>query len=78
MDSPGHPLHRLALLLTALLLAAIVGGCASTRITSEWKDESLSRLPLRKVLAVFQSADPGERRILEDQIARAFPNAVPS
>jgi hypothetical protein len=78
MDSSRNPLHRFALLLIALLLAVMAGGCASTRITSEWKDESLSRLPLRKVLAVFQIADPGQRRIFEDQMAREFPNTTPS
>jgi hypothetical protein len=45
MGSSRNLLHRFALLFMAVLLAAVVGGCASTRITSEWKDESLSRLP---------------------------------
>jgi hypothetical protein len=78
MDSSHNPLHRFALLLIAMVLAVMAGGCASTRITSEWKDESLSRLPLRNVLAVFQIADPGQRRIFEDQMAHEFPNAAPS
>jgi hypothetical protein len=78
MGVAGGLFHRFECLLIAVLLAAIAGGCASTRITSEWKDESLARLPLRKVLVVFQTADPGLRRILEDEMAREFPNAVPS
>jgi hypothetical protein len=78
MDRARHFPHRFAASLFAVLLAAIASGCASTRITSEWKDESLARLPLAKVLAVFQTPDPGERRIFEDQIAREFPGAVAS
>jgi hypothetical protein len=78
MGIAGVFLRRFECLLIAMVLAVIAGSCASTRITSEWKDESLSRLPLRKVLAVFQTADPGQRRILEDQMARELPNAVPS
>jgi hypothetical protein len=78
MGSARPPSQRLFLVVFAAVLAALLGACASTRITSEWKDESLERVAFRKVLAVFQTADPALRRIAEDEMARAFPNAEPS
>lgn len=67
--------HRARLLLGAVIVAA-AAGCATTRITSEWRDPALSDVPFRKVLAVFQNADPGLRRIAEDEMARDIPHAV--
>jgi hypothetical protein len=69
--------HRVRLVLAAAILAA-AAGCATTRITSEWRDPALADVPFRKVLAVFQNADPGLRRIVEDEMARDIPNAVPA
>ena len=71
-------LHRYTLLLFVAVLAALVAGCASTQITSVWKDPDLGRVPFRKVLVVFQHADPAIRRVLEDEMARDIPNAVPA
>lgn len=65
-----------ALLLAAL--AAIASGCAATRITSVWQDPALRTVPFRKVLVVFQNADPGLRRIVEDEMARDIPNSTPA
>ena len=71
--------HRYTLLLFAALLAAIIGsGCASTQIVSVWKDPELGRVAFRKVLVVFQHADPAIRRALEDEMARDIPNAQPA
>lgn len=69
--------HRARLLLGAVIVAA-AAGCATTRITSEWRDPALSSVAFHKVLAVFQNADPGLRRIAEDEMARDIPNAVPA
>ena len=69
--------HRVRLLCGAAIVAT-AAGCASTRITSEWRDPALADVPFRKVLAVFQNADPGLRRIAEAEMARAIPNAVPA
>jgi hypothetical protein len=60
------------------LLVAFTAGCASTHVVHEWKDESLAHVRFTKVLAVFQTADPGLRRVLEDEMVRDLPNAVPS
>jgi hypothetical protein len=59
-------------------LAALAAGCAATRITSVWEDPAFRTVPFRKVLAVFQNADPGLRRIVEDEMARDIPNATPA
>jgi hypothetical protein len=72
--SRARPLAALLLAFVAALLAA----CAATRITSVWQDPDFRNVPFRKVLVVFQHADPGLRRILEDEMARDIPNAVPA
>jgi len=61
-----------------LALFALVGiaGCEATRIRSEWRDPSFAQVPFHKVLVVFQHADPGLRRIVEDEMARDVPNAT--
>jgi hypothetical protein len=64
--------------LAAVLLALVAAGCASTRIVSVWKDEDIARVPFRKVLVVFQNADPGLRRTLERRMAADIPGSVPS
>ena len=71
-------LHRLALLAFAAFLAAIAGGCASTQITSQWRDEDLAKVPFRKVLVVFQHSDSRLRQVLERRMASDIPNAVPA
>lgn len=75
---PFNTIQRLALLAFAALLAALLGGCATTQVTSAWKDPDFPRVTFNKVLVVFQNADPGLRRQLEDEMARDIPNAIPA
>jgi len=75
---PFSTMQALVLLAFAALLAAILGGCATTQVTSAWKDPDLARVPFSKVLVVFQNSDPGLRRVLEDEMARDIPNSVPA
>ena len=70
--------HRYILLFVAALLAALLGGCASTQITSAWSDPEFSRVPFRKVLVVFQHSDPVLRERVERTMAAEIANAVPS
>lgn len=70
--------RRFARLLATFVIAAILGGCASTQIVSAWKDEDLASVPFRKVLVVFQHADPQLRRTLERRMAADIPNSVPA
>jgi hypothetical protein len=66
-----------------LLVAAIaVAGCASTSLIDQWKSPSYSGPPLKKVLVVGVSTQPGPRRIFEDEFSAALKaagvDAVPS
>lgn len=67
---PFSTLQRVALLAFAALLAALLGGCATTPVTSAWKDPEFSRVTFTKVLVVFRNADPGLLRVPEDEMAR--------
>jgi hypothetical protein len=69
--------HRWLLLAFAALLAALAG-CATTEITSVWRDEDLNRVPFRKVLVVFQHPDRWLREALERRMAADIPNAIPA
>jgi hypothetical protein len=71
-------LHRYTLLLAAALFAAALGGCTSTYITSAWSDPEISRVSFRKVLVVFQHADPALRERVERTMAAEIANSVPS
>jgi hypothetical protein len=62
----------------ALVLAALVAGCASTRLTTQWSDPALAQAKFSKVLVAFQSREEPIRRALEDTMARSIPNATPS
>ena len=70
--------HRRHFLAVAGLLAALLGGCATTHIVSAWKDPAFTNVSFRKVLVVFQNQDPALRRILEDEMSRDIPNSVPA
>jgi hypothetical protein len=70
--------HRYSLLVAAALLAGLLGGCASTQITRAWSDPDFARVPFRKVLVVFQHADPMLRQRMERTMAGQVANAVPS
>ncbi len=75
-----HP-SRLAVCLL-VVAAATLGGCASTSLVSQWKSPEFSGPPLKKVLVVGVSNQPGPRRIFEDEFAAALKaagvDAVPS
>ena len=71
-------IQRYLLLLVAALIAALAGGCASTQITSSWKDQDLGHVPFRKVLVVFQHADANVRHQLERSMAAEVPNSTPA
>ena len=61
--------HRTIILFAAALIAALLGGCASTEIVSAWKDPALARVPFGKVLVVFQHSDSALRHQLERTMA---------
>lgn len=73
-----------AYLAVCLLVVGAVGlaGCASTTLVSQWKSPEFSGPPLKKVMVVGVSNQPGPRRIFEDEFSAALKaagvTAVPS
>jgi hypothetical protein len=65
-----------------IALALLLGGCASTSLTGQWRDPGYSGPPVQRVLVVGVSQQPGPRRIFEDEFAAALKaagvDAVPS
>jgi hypothetical protein len=70
--------HAPRRLLAAAALALLACACASTRLTAVWQDPAFRDATFHKVLVVFQNADAGLRRIVEDEMARDIPNATPA
>lgn len=74
------PRGAATLLLATLLLVG--AGCASTTLTSVWRDASYSGGPLRRVLVMGISEEAGVRRIFEDEFSARLRSvgveAVPS
>jgi hypothetical protein len=56
----------------ALLLAATLVGCASTKLVDVWQDDSYTGRPLTKLLVIAVSKDERDRRIFEDTFAQEF------
>ena len=58
-------------LLVVCLAALVVGACASTKMTSTWRDPAIEQLQFRKVVGIALTADPTLRRLAEDEFVRA-------
>ena len=56
-------------ILTALV-AVLIGGCASTKVTGTWKSPSVETMGMHKVLAVAFVPTESVRRNLEDRLIR--------
>ncbi len=57
------------------LVALLINGCASTSLTSEWRDPGYRGPAIDRVLVVGVSAEPGPRRIFRDELAAALKSA---
>lgn len=55
----------------ALFAFGVVIACASTQITSTWRDPAIGPIQFRKVVGIALSADGTLRRIAEDEFVRA-------
>jgi hypothetical protein len=66
--------------LAGVALAAFIGGCASTDMTSTWTDPSAKGAQLSKVAVICMTKDEGLRRMAEDTAATQLQGAqaVPS
>jgi hypothetical protein len=64
-------LRKVLLYLPALALAATLAGCATTRMTAEWKDPAYAGASLKgkRVLVACRAPDDAMRRLCEDQWA---------
>jgi hypothetical protein len=75
-------IHSTYLAVCFLVVAAALGGCASTSLVNQWKSPGFSGPPLKKVLVVGVTKQPGPRRIFEDELSAALRaagvQAVPS
>jgi hypothetical protein len=55
----------------ALALAVLaIGGCASTRISSTWRDPGVGPVQFERVVGVALTQDPTLRRMAEDEFVR--------
>jgi hypothetical protein len=65
-----------------LLLAVLLGACASTSLVNQWKSPDYSGGPVRKVMVVGVAKQPSVRRVFEDEFAAklkaAGVEAIPS
>ncbi len=59
-------------LLPAILLAAALAGCATTRVENEWRDPAAAQTSLlgKRVLIACRAPDDTTRRVCEDEWAR--------
>lgn len=60
----------------AVLLLGVLAGCASTQITSTWRDPAIGPVQFRKVVGIALSSDGTLRRIAEDEFVRAVGPAI--
>jgi hypothetical protein len=57
--------------MVAVLAACIAAACASTKITSTWRDPAIGPVQFRKVVGIALSRDTTLRRLAEDEFVRA-------
>jgi hypothetical protein len=64
-------MKRLIVVLMMIVAAVLIASCATTEVTSVWKDESYQGRP-HKVLIQAVLKNPVNRRIVEDEFVRRF------
>ena len=67
--------NNLTRFLSASLLVATLGGCASTKMTSSWRLPEAGPLQFEKVMALVLVKDAGVRRSGEDELVRQIQRA---
>ncbi len=60
-----QPFTRLFLLIAALILALLSGGCSSTKIKESWEAKDINEPPAKRILLVAMIKDPVTRRFFE-------------
>lgn len=69
-------LNSLRGMLLAVIFTALLGGCVSTSVVSEWRDPADRPAPFKKVVVYVVADDDASRRVLEDRVAASFPKAT--
>jgi hypothetical protein len=66
--------------IVAVLALTTAVSCATTRLTSSWKEPTAGKLDFKKVLVLVLSKDESIRRVAEDEVVRQIKSAtaVPS
>src|SRR5512137_2811259 len=64
--------HRLLLVGLLVCCAAALASCASTEMTSVWRDSQYTGGPLKKLAIILVHKDDLTRRRVEDEIARTL------
>jgi hypothetical protein len=66
-------------LFRTLAIVGMLSGCATTEITTSWKDPKAKPLEQNtKVAAVVVMSSPGQRRAAEEQLAKKLKNGTPA
>ena len=65
-------LRSTAVAAVLVALAAIGGGCGSTRLLGQWQDPHYSEGALRNVLVIAVRDDAMKRRVWEDSFAQGL------
>lgn len=66
-------------MLSLVAVTVITTACAnSTQMVASWRDPAAGPAPLGRTLAVFMSAEPGMRRMVEDKLAASLPGGTAS
>jgi hypothetical protein len=75
-------MNRFRIALVATTLAVVLCGCATTKLTSSWRDPQYQNGPVKKIMVVGISTQTSVRRIFEDTFAEILRangvEAVPS
>jgi hypothetical protein len=59
-----------------LFISAVLGGCASTQIVSQWSDPQYKAGPLKKVVVFIAAKDEAVRRATEDRAVAGLTGAT--
>ena len=66
---------KLRVATAAVALALCAGACASTRVTSFWRDPDTTALDFRKILVMAITADEPVRRLAEGEVLKSLKKA---
>lgn len=76
--SSRHLLFRTLLIFAVAAAVAIGAACgAGTRVQSSWSSPNVSPSPMRNIVAIAITKDPGRRQLMEQAMAREIQDEAP-